>query len=110
MSHMMNIDSDAFDTFIKQHEIVFLDFWAPWCAPCQAFKKTYEKVAKAYPQICFAQINIEASPALSESLEIRSIPFLMVIKHEIVIYAESGSMPLARLKELADQALTVTID
>jgi thioredoxin 1 len=101
------IQSDAFEPLIAQHALVFLDFWAPWCAPCMAFSKVYKDIAARYPDVVFAQLNIEESPELADSLEIRSIPYLMVIKQGIAIYAESGSMPASRLQELVDQALTV---
>lgn len=103
------IQSEAFEAFIAEHELVFLDFWAPWCAPCVSFSAVYHEVAQRYPAVMFAQINIEESPQLADSLEIRSIPYLMVIKQGVVIYAESGSMPKSRLEELVEQALVVEV-
>lgn len=109
MMSISNICSEEFETFIQAHELIFLDFWAPWCAPCLAFAKVYEEVAKKYPAIVFAKLNIEESPALSDSLEIRTIPHLLIIKKGVVIYSESGSMPVSRLCELADQALVAVL-
>ncbi len=74
-----------------------------------AFSKVYKDIATRYPEVVFAQLNIQDSPELADSLEIRSIPYLMVIKQGIAIYAESGSMPASRLQELVEQAKTVEV-
>jgi thioredoxin 1 len=110
MNHVMAIQSADFENLIEQHDIVFLDFWAPWCAPCLHFSKVYEQIAQDFKQITFAQLNIEESPELPQSFEIQSIPYLMVIKQGVVIFAESGSMPASRLKELAEQAILVNLE
>lgn len=98
-----------FEEMIDTHEIVIIDFWAQWCAPCKQFAKTYEKVASECKQVLFASVNIEEQPDLAETFEIRSIPHLMVFKQGIVIYSEAGSMPESTLKELVEQALKADV-
>ena len=99
------VKASDFESLIMTNSIVFVDFWATWCAPCMQFSAVYETVAKEYPSIVFATVNIEHEPSLAELFSIRSIPHLMVFKEGIAIYSESGSMPASTLKELADQAL-----
>lgn len=106
---IIQIKSEEFEPLIAQHPLVFLDFWAQWCSPCLAFSKVYEAVSADYPDIVFAKLNVEESPELSASMEVRSIPHLLIIKNSIVIYSESGSMPATRLRELAEQAIQVDV-
>lgn len=101
--------SAEFESLINDNEIVFIDFWAAWCAPCKQFAKAYEQVSDQYPGIVFAKVNIEEQQELADFFEIRSIPHLMVFKDGIVIYSEAGSMPESTLKELAQQALDVDV-
>ncbi|TAL64072.1 MAG: thioredoxin [Legionella sp.] len=103
------LSSPQFEALINDNQLVFIDFWAEWCAPCKQFSKVYEQVAEEFPQIKFAKVNIEQEQELAELFEIRSIPHLMVFKEGIVIYSDAGSMPESTLKELVQQAINVDI-
>ena len=108
-SAVQSVRHQDFDAILDKHPIVFVDFWAPWCEPCQQFKHTYAKVASEHRDIYFASVNIEQEPSLGELFELRSIPHLMVFKEGIAIYSESGSMPESALKELVQQSLAVDV-
>ena len=103
------ISQTDFEPLINENELVFVDFWAVWCAPCKQFATIYERVAASYPDIVFAKINIETESDLAETFNIRSIPHLMVFKQGIAIYSEAGSMPESTLKELVQQELAVDV-
>lgn len=103
------ITHDQLDEILSRQDILFIEFWAPWCAPCKQFAQTYEKVAALNEQIFFGKINIEEQPLLAETFHIQSIPHLMVFKQGIAIYSESGSIPESTLKELVQQALMVDV-
>ena len=105
----LNINSAQFETLIADHEIVFIDFWATWCAPCKQFAKIFAEVADLNKDIIFASVNIETESQLAEAFHIRSIPHLIVFKQGIAIYSEAGSMPTSTLKELVQQALVADV-
>ncbi len=104
-----SVNMAQLEPLINANEIVFIDFWASWCAPCRQFSTVYEKVAALHEKIVFAKVNIEEESELAETFHIRSIPHLMVFKQGIVVYSESGSMPESTLKELVQQAVDVDV-
>ena len=101
------LTQEGFEACLRDNAIVFVDFWAPWCAPCKHFGTIYEKVAATFTQVHFASVNIEEQQELAEWFEIRSIPHLVVFKEGIAIYSDAGSMPESTLVELVEQALVV---
>ena len=101
---VVELTQKDFESVIQENQIVVIDFWAKWCAPCLQFAKTYEKVAAAETDVLFTKVNIEEESDLAEIFQVRSIPHLVIFKEEVAIYSEAGSMPESTLKELVQQA------
>lgn len=108
-TNLVALNTANFQKTIDTESIVFVDFWATWCAPCTQFSKVYERVAEQFSSILFATVNIEHEAELAEMFNIRSIPHVMVFKQGIAIYSDSGVLPESSLKELAEQALTADV-
>ena len=101
---------DTFSTTIEKQGIVFIDFWASWCGPCRAFGPIFEAAAKRHPDITWAKVDTEAEQELAGSLEIRSIPTLMVFRDGILLFAQPGMLPPAALEELVKKVRALDMD
>jgi thioredoxin len=95
-------DAKTFTTLLK-NGIVFVDWWAPWCAPCTAFGPVFDRVAEKNPGAVFAKINADEHPDLAMSFGIQSIPTLMVFRDGILVYAQAGAMSEEALSVLASR-------
>ncbi|THB75484.1 MAG: thioredoxin [Gammaproteobacteria bacterium] len=88
---------------LENNEIVIIDFWAPWCGPCQAFGPTFEKVSEKYSDVAFAKCNTQDEQELAGAFRIRSIPTVMVFKQGSLVFNQSGMLPEAALTELVEK-------
>jgi len=101
---------DNINETIENNDILIIDFWAPWCGPCQAFKPIFEKAAEAHPEITFAACNTEEQQELAAMFQIRSIPTLMVFREQIMVFAQPGMLPAEVLEDLIRQVKDLDMD
>ena len=97
----LELTADNFNDVLEQNPIVFIDFWAAWCAPCRSFAPTYEAASDENPDIVFGKIDTEAQQELAATFQIRSIPTIAVIREGIMVFRESGALGDRRAAEAA---------
>lgn len=104
------LNTDNFDAAVHGHELVVVDFWAKWCGPCLAFAPIFEQVSESFPDVLFAQVDIEHAPELATDFNIRSVPMLMIFKKDVAVFAESGTHTAEALSKLilSAQALDIS--
>jgi thioredoxin 1 len=91
------------DHTINNNDIVVIDFWAPWCGPCQTFKPIFEQAAEKHEDAVFASCNTEEQSELAAMFQIQSIPTLVVFREGIGIFGQPGMLPAEALDELMDK-------
>lgn len=106
----VEITQGNFKQSVERDGIVLVDWWAPWCGPCRAFAPTFEKVARAHPDITFAKVNTENEPGLAAAFDIRSIPTLMILRDKVLLYSQAGALPEAALEDLIRQVRALDMD
>ena len=107
---VIELTQSNFDETIASNEIVIIDFWAPWCAPCLQFAPTFKETSEKVEGVTFAKINTEEEQSLSAHFRIRSIPTLMIFRDGIGIFSQPGSLSGADLEDLLEKAKTIDMD
>lgn len=106
----IELTSANFDEVVTTNDIVLVDFWAEWCGPCRMFGPIFEQAAEENPDLVFGKVDTEAAQDLAAGFGIQSIPTLMVIREQIVLFAQPGALPKASLDDLVRQVREVDME
>lgn len=74
---------DNFDQEVLKSDIpVFVDFWAPWCGPCQMMGPIVDELSKEIDgsKIAIGKINVDENSLVAGKYGVMSIPTFKVFK------------------------------
>ena len=100
-THPVNLDPNSFNIHINRNDIpVVVDFWAPWCGPCQMMAPAFEEAAKSFPlKARFAKVNTDEFPQLAAPYGIRGIPTMIIFKNGRELDRVSGALNSVNISE-----------
>jgi thioredoxin 1 len=110
MMATVELTAENFNSTVTEGGLVLVDFWAAWCGPCRMFGPVFEKASERHPDAVFGKVDTEAEPEVAATFNIASIPTLMIIRDNIVLYAQPGALPEAALEELITKASELDMD
>lgn len=75
---------------------LIVDYWAPWCGPCKMMAPAFAQAAQEMQfKARFGKIDTEQFPVVSQRLQIRGIPLLILYQNGREIGRLSGARPAA---------------
>jgi thioredoxin 1 len=95
--------ADAFAQVLQHDGTTVVDFWAPWCGPCQAYGPTVEAYADEAPDhIQVAKVNVDEIPEAARQHGIRSIPTTLFFRDGEVVDRANGLLNADELRQRAE--------
>jgi thioredoxin 1 len=93
-------DKNFEEEVIKSDKPVLVDFWAPWCGPCQIMGPIVDELSKEMgDKVKIGKVNVDESSSVAGSYGIMSIPTLMIFKGGKSVKTLIGVQNIDSLKE-----------
>ena len=106
MSLTQVTDSSFEAEVLKAENVVLVDFWAEWCAPCLQIAPALEELAKDMNgKVTVAKLNIDQNPSTPTKYGVRGIPTLILFKDGQVAATKVGALAKTKLYEWVESLL-----
>lgn len=93
-----------FAEVIAGEKPVLVDFWAPWCGPCQMMGPVVEELANDEKNVFIGKLNIDEDPEVAEKYHVMSVPTFLMFKDGKVIGQVVGAVSKEALISMIKKA------
>ena len=98
----MIVTDESFDNVLKSHDLVLIDFWAPWCGPCKKISPILDEISKERG-LWVGKLNVDENPIKSAEYSVTSIPYMVLFKSGKPVKTITGAKPKhIMLEELSE--------
>lgn len=95
-----------YDSLVKSHPLVLVDFYATWCGPCKMMIPIFDQLKQELgDKVKIVKIDTEKNHKLSAKMGIKSIPTMVLYRYGKIVWKQAGAMQLPQLKKQLQQYL-----
>lgn len=82
-----------FERMIVNQPLTFVDFYAPWCAPCKVMVPALEKMERDMgDSVLIVKINADENLQLMKDYGLKALPYVMLLRGNEIVFRQEGFM------------------
>ncbi|MFH0927515.1 MAG: thioredoxin [Candidatus Micrarchaeota archaeon] len=92
------LDADSFKSHISGG-LALVDFWAPWCGPCQMLGPVIEELSHELKDVKIGKLNVDEFGDLAGQYQVSGIPTMILFKKGEMVDRRTGVSPKTEIKK-----------
>ena len=84
-SDVLELGDATFEDQVKEHEIILMEFYAPWCGHCKRLAPEYEKAATKLksndPPVALGKVDCTSDKATCDKFGVSGFPTLKIFRN-----------------------------
>ena len=88
----MIVTDESFDRVLDAHNLILIDFWAPWCGPCKKISPILDEISNERG-LWVGKLNVDENPIKSDEYSVISIPTMILFKSGYPVKTIVGAKP-----------------
>lgn len=101
------LTGESFNAHALASTPLLIDFWAPWCGPCQTMTPIFDEMAREFGALVhFAKVNTDQEKALAHYFRIQTIPTLAFVHRQRDVARKVGLVTRRELRHWIFEALS----
>jgi thioredoxin 1 len=106
MAEVTLTDANFDEEVLKSDTPVLVDFWAPWCGPCQMMGPIIEEMAGEFEgKVKVVKLNVDDNQATAGKYQVLSIPTFKIFKGGEIVDELTGGVPKEKLVKMVEKHL-----
>lgn len=91
------------DEVLMHDELVVVDYWADWCAPCKQIAPILDELDAQYDNVKFVKVDTTAQAGLAAAQGVMSLPTLQFFRAGRVVKSLTGGKTKKALQKVIDE-------
>lgn len=106
----IDLTEASFDATLEKSAFTILAFLSDSSEPCNNFLPVFEAASATHSDILFGKVDADKEQEVTAAYGVRSVPTIVVMRDQIVLYSQPGSLSDENMEKLVAYARKLDMD
>ena len=100
-SARQGITRKEFEKSFTESRLTFVDFYAPWCAPCKIMLPALDSIKNEMKDsVTIVKVNADENLQLMKEYDLQALPYVMLMRGNKILFRKEGFVSGTEMREV----------
>lgn len=99
---LLEVTEHNISDVMSKNGLVIVDFWSPWCSPCNMLNPVIKSLAEHNPEVTIGKCNTSENGAAVGRFQVSVIPTILFFKDGVLVKKILGYHTEAKLQQMVN--------